>query len=77
MSSGLTQPIGGWTGGLLGAQPNSNNATGWGLPVAANLLLPRSDASVLTNPANPLSRGYGAGYNLCQPAQPARGYKAE
>jgi ABC-type phosphate transport system substrate-binding protein len=77
VSSGLTQTLGGWTGGLLGAQPNSNNATGWGLPVAANLLLPRSDASVLTNPANPLSRGYGAGYNLCQPAQPARGYKAQ
>ena len=77
ISSGLQQPIGGWTGGLLGAQPNSQNAAGWGLPVAANLAVPRSDASVLANPANPLSRGYGTGYNLCAQPQPSRGYKAE
>jgi len=77
VSQGLTQTIGGWTGGLLGAQPNGQNASGWGLPVAANLPVPRSDASLLANPANPLSRATSNGYTLCSPAQPARGYKAE
>jgi len=77
VSSGLQQTIGLWTGGLLGAQPNSLNPTGWGLPVAGNLTVPRSDASVLANPANPLSRGYGTGYNLCAQPQPSRGYKSE
>jgi ABC-type phosphate transport system substrate-binding protein len=77
VSQGLTQTIGGWTGGLIGAQPNGQNASGWGLAVAGNLAVPRTDASILANPANPLSRATSLGYKLCSPPQTARGYKAE
>jgi hypothetical protein len=77
VSQGLTQSIGGWTGGLLGAQPNSQNGSGWGLPVTANLSLPRTDASILANPANPLSRATASGYKLCAQPQPTRLYKAQ
>lgn len=77
VEQGLTQTLGGWTGGLLGAQPNGQNQSGWGLAAGTNLSIPRTDASVLLNPANPLTRAISSGYNLCVPAQPARNYKAE
>ncbi|MEP6502328.1 MAG: substrate-binding domain-containing protein [Betaproteobacteria bacterium] len=78
VSQGLTQPIGGWTGGLLGAQPNNQNQTNtWGLAVAGSLPVVRTNASVLANPANPLSRALSTGYNLCAQPTPARGYQAQ
>jgi ABC-type phosphate transport system substrate-binding protein len=78
VSQGLTQPLGGWTGGLLGSQPNNQNGSNaWGLPVAGSLAVPRTDASLIANPANPLSRALSTGYNLCSQPTPARGYKSE
>ena len=66
-----------WTGGVMGALANSKNQPGWGLPAGASLAVPRSDSSVLTYPANPLTRATAVGYNLCAPAFPASGYAAQ
>jgi hypothetical protein len=75
---GLTQ-AGGWVGGLTGAAPNAlaGNAS-FGLPAGASLVTPRTDATVLAYPANPLTRVSQGRVNLCVPATPAvPGYKAE
>jgi ABC-type phosphate transport system substrate-binding protein len=78
VASNLTQTTsGGWTGGLVGALANSKNLAGWGLPAAASLATPRTDASVLAAPANPFTRAQTTGYNLCSKAFPASGYKAQ
>ena len=66
-----------WTGGVLGALPNRQNVSGWGLAAGASLTLPRTDASVLAYPANPATRATSAGYNLCAVPLPAVGYAAQ
>ncbi|MEY8688791.1 MAG: hypothetical protein AB9M53_02770 [Leptothrix sp. (in: b-proteobacteria)] len=75
---GLTQ-AGGWVGGLTGAAPNAlTGNAGFGLPAGASLLTPRTAASVLAYPANPLTRVSQGRVNLCVPAVPSvAGYKAE
>jgi len=65
-----------WTGGVLGALPNRQNVSGWGLAAGASLTLPRTDASVLAYPANPATRATSQGYNLCAVPAPATGYAA-
>jgi len=65
-----------WTGGVMGALPNRINAAGWGLPAGASLTLPRTDATVLAYPANPATRAYSTGYNLCAAPLPSAGYVA-
>ena len=66
-----------WTGGVLGALPNRQNVSGWGLAAGASLTLPRTDASVLAYPANPSTRATSLGYNLCAMPIPATGYSAQ
>jgi ABC-type phosphate transport system substrate-binding protein len=66
-----------WTGGVMGALPNRQNVSGWGLAAGASLTLPRTDASVLAYPANPATRATTAGYNLCAMPLPALGYTAQ
>ena len=66
-----------WTGGVLGALPNRQNVTGWGLAAGASLTVPRTDASVLAYPANPATRATSLGYNLCAVPLPALGYAAQ
>jgi hypothetical protein len=75
---GLTQ-AGGWVGGLTGAAPNAvNGNAGFGLPAGASLNTPRTDATVLAYPANPLTRFSQGRVNLCVPATAATpGYKAQ
>jgi hypothetical protein len=74
----LTQ-AGGWVGGLTGAAPNAlTGNAGFGLPAGVSLVTPRTDATVLAYPANPLSRVSQGRVNLCVPATPATpGYKAQ
>ena len=67
-----------WTGGVIGAYPNAKNASGWGLSVTNTLAVAnRTDAAMLSNPANPLTRATTAGYNLCAPAYAVGGYVAK
>jgi ABC-type phosphate transport system substrate-binding protein len=66
-----------WTGGVLGALPNRQNVSGFGLAAGASLTLPRTDASVLAYPANPATRATSGGYNLCAVPLPQVGYTAE
>jgi hypothetical protein len=79
VAKNLTQTTsGGWSGGVIGAFPNSKNGAGWGLPVAPALVTSgRTNAALLLYPANPLSRATTTGYNLCAPAYPAPGYVNE
>jgi hypothetical protein len=66
-----------WTGGIIGAFPNTKNQAGWGLPVAAVLpVAGRTDSALLSNPANALTRATTTGYNLCAPTYAAPGYVA-
>ncbi len=67
-----------WTGGVLGALPNKQNVTGWGLAAGSSLTVPRTDASVLAYPANAATRANStSGYNLCNVPAPALGYAAQ
>jgi len=66
-----------WTGGVMGALPGRQNTGGFGLAAGASLAIPRTDASVLAYPANPLTRGTSQGYKLCSVPQPAVGYAAQ
>ncbi len=67
-----------WTGGIIGAYPNNKNASGWGLTAANSLAVAkRTDAEMLANPANPLSRATTTGYNLCATPYSAPGYVNE
>ncbi len=66
-----------WTGGVMGALPGRQNTGGFGLAAGASLTLPRTDASVLAYPANPMTRGTSQGYKLCSVPQPAVGYAAQ
>ncbi len=66
-----------WTGGVMGALPNRQNVSGWGLVAGASLAVPRTDASVLAYPANPATRATSLGYNLCAMPLPALGYAAQ
>jgi len=76
--SQLTQTLGGWTGGIAGVPTNGANNPNFGFPAAGypNLTVPRSDASVLASPVNPLSR-IPLGPNLCADEIPVSGYVAE
>jgi hypothetical protein len=67
-----------WTGGIIGAFINNKNASGWGLSITSTLAVAnRTDAAMLLNPANPLSRATTTGYNLCANPYSAPNYVNE
>ena len=76
-----------WTGGVMGALPSRlNGGNAWGVPTTGlngvgatvNVLaVPRTDAEILSYPANPATRGTSGGYKLCALPQPASGYQAQ
>ena len=89
VDTGLTQPLGGWVGGVVGVVPNNKNVTlglNWGLQITPGLNVLRTDASVLAYPSSAVTRATSSGYNLCAPlynavpfpvANPAVGYQAQ